>query len=79
MATELMIDLDLPTSQNYTLVNGNNEYPLQLVYPRRRSGWVSLGEFNLESGSCKMILSDEGVKGQVIVGDAVKWVYKGNR
>ena len=79
MATELMIDLDVPTSQNYTLVNGNNEYPLQLVYPRRRSGWVSLGEFNLESGSCKMILSDEGVKGQVIVGDAVKWVYKGNR
>lgn len=78
LVTELMPDLGVPISQNYTLVSGDNEYPLRLVVPRRWNGWISLGDFNLKAGSCSVILSDKGVKGQVIVGDAVKWVYKGN-
>ena len=39
-------------------------------------GWVSLGLFQLPAGECKIVLTDQGDKDQVILGDAIKWIYR---
>ncbi|WP_099292862.1 hypothetical protein [Butyricimonas sp. Marseille-P3923] len=76
---DVIRDLSEPQNQYYTLVNEENEYSLQLINMRRNGGWYSLGVFHLESGISKVILSDKGIKEQTIVGDAVKWVFKGEK
>ena len=38
--------------------------------------WFLLGEFECRAGENSITLSDSGKEGQVIVADAVKWVYK---
>ena len=40
-------------------------------------GWVSLGLFKLPVGECKIVLTDQGDREQVLLGDAIKWVYTG--
>jgi len=42
-------------------------------------GWVSLGLFQLPAGECKIVLTDQGNKDQVLLGDAIKWVYMGDK
>ena len=42
-------------------------------------GWVSLGLFKLPVGECKIVLTDQGDREQVLLGDAIKWVYTGNK
>ena len=39
--------------------------------------WCSLGIYYCLPGISKISLSNEGEKNQMIVGDAVKWVYQG--
>ncbi|MDY4043185.1 MAG: hypothetical protein SOY65_05180 [Marinifilaceae bacterium] len=36
--------------------------------------WSSLGTYECNAGECVVTLSDKGEKGQIIYGDAVKWV-----
>lgn len=44
-----------------------------------RTGWVSLGEFHLGAGEQTVTLFDRGMEGQYLYGDAVKWVYLGEK
>ncbi|MDR2130395.1 MAG: hypothetical protein LBP56_04400 [Odoribacteraceae bacterium] len=39
--------------------------------------WISLGRYRFTPGEYTVTLDDRGATGQVIVGDAVKWVYSG--
>ena len=41
--------------------------------------WTSLGKYDCQKGECVVSLSDKGESGQVIYGDAVKWVYVGGK
>lgn len=41
--------------------------------------WCSLGIYNCLPGISKISLSNEGEENQMIIGDAVKWVYQGKR
>ena len=43
---------------------------------KEQVGWVSLGLFRLPVGECKIVLTDQGDKNQVLLGDAIKWVYR---
>ena len=43
---------------------------------KEQMGWVSLGLFRLPVGECKIVLTDQGDKNQVLLGDAIKWVYR---
>lgn len=36
--------------------------------------WILLGTFDCQSGDCAVSLSDKGQNGQIVYGDAVKWV-----
>lgn len=38
-------------------------------------GWILLGRYRLFPGECKIVLTDEGEKDQVLLGDAIKWKY----
>ena len=70
--------LSEPQNQYYFLINGNKEHELQLLDVLKNAGqWRSLGVFDLQAGTCKLILTDKGIKGQTIDGDAVKWIYLG--
>lgn len=42
-----------------------------------QNGWCSLGRYECDLGENKISLSDLGIPNQVIVADAVKWVYLG--
>ena len=44
-----------------------------------KGGWISLGKFYYTPGECKVSLSDKGKADQLIIGDAVKWVYLGDK
>ena len=35
--------------------------------------------FKLPVGECKIVLTDQGDREQVLLGDAIKWVYTGNK
>ena len=41
--------------------------------------WTSLGKYDCQKRECVVSLSDKGESGQVIYGDAVKWVYVGGK
>ncbi|WP_148375245.1 MULTISPECIES: ABC transporter permease [Butyricimonas] len=70
--------LSEPQNQYYFLINGNKEHELQLLDVLKNEGqWRSLGVFDLQAGTCKLILTDKGIEGQTIDGDAVKWIYLG--
>lgn len=49
----------------------------KVVYVDTRGEWCSLGVYNCLPGVNKISLSDEGEENQIIVGDAIKWVYQG--
>ncbi|MFR5657841.1 MAG: hypothetical protein ACLUDU_07520 [Butyricimonas faecihominis] len=42
-------------------------------------GWISLGEYESTSGESVVMLHDTGDPNHIIIGDAVKWVYVGER
>jgi len=49
----------------------------KVVYVDTRGKWCSLGIYDCLAGINKISLSDEGEENQIIVGDAIKWVYQG--
>ena len=49
----------------------------KVVYVDTRGEWCSLGVYNCLPGVNKISLSDEGEENQIILGDAIKWVYQG--
>ena len=61
-------------NQHYTVSNhgGDDEVVLDVFM---KTGWISLGKFYYTPGVYKVSLSDKGEGSQVIMGDAVKWVY----
>ena len=42
-------------------------------------GWISLGKYDYSFGRYRIALTNRGQANQTIVGDAVKWVYMGNK
>lgn len=41
--------------------------------------WVSLGEYDFPAGKARVVLSDKGSPDVLIIADAVKWVYLGEK
>lgn len=66
--------------QYYTVKNGEEVYEVSTETNDRwkQDSWYSLGEFPLKAGAVEVILWDKGeTEDQVIVADAVKFVFKG--
>lgn len=64
--------------QKYIIRDEKEEKIVYINGPTWKEGWTSLGTFSCPKGKCSIILSDEGIAGQVIIGDAVKWTYVDN-
>lgn len=66
--------------QNYTITTRDGEEQVVLKKVWNNDGWISLGEFYLNAGTNKIILSDKGSHPeQMIVADAVKWKFVKNK
>ena len=65
--------------KQYYVVNIGGEKQEVSADVKEQVGWVSLGLFQLPVGECKIVLTDQGNKDQVLLGDAIKWVYTGNK
>lgn len=63
--------------QFYKVLNGDTGQDVAVNVAER--GWIFLGRFHFSSGECKVSLSDQGEEEQVILGDAIKWVYVGDK
>ena len=62
--------------QHYTITTRDGEEQVVLKKVWNNDGWISLGEFYLNTGTNKITLSDKGSHPeQMIVADAVKWKY----
>lgn len=61
--------------KQYYIVDVGGEKQEVSVDIKEHVGWVSLGLFQLPVGECKIVLTDRGNKDQVLLGDAIKWVY----
>lgn len=79
MPKEVLSKREKGQQQKYIIHQGKEEKIIYLDDPTWKYGWISLGNFYFPQGKCKIILCDEGAKEQVIIGDAVKWVYKNSR
>ncbi len=66
--------------QYYTVKHDDGEEEVSVeTGGRNTTGWVSLGSFYFSEGNAKVTLSDRGSEpGQIIIADAVKWVYTSN-
>ncbi|WP_455508793.1 hypothetical protein [Butyricimonas paravirosa] len=60
--------------QYYVVAVGGEKQEVS-VDIKEHVGWVSLGRFQLPVGECKIVLTDQGNKDQVLLGDAIKWIY----
>ena len=65
--------------KQYYIVDVGGEKQEVSVDIKEHVGWVSLGLFQLPVGECKIVLTDQGNKDQVLLGDAIKWVYMGDK
>ena len=65
-------------NQYYTVFSNDGEEEV-VVDVYMKSGWLSLGKFYYTPGEYKVSLSDKGIADQTIIGDAVKWVYLGDK
>lgn len=43
-----------------------------------KAGWLLLGKFACSQGKVRVTLNDQGLPSQILLGDAVAWVYAGN-
>ncbi|WP_455785874.1 golvesin C-terminal-like domain-containing protein [Butyricimonas faecihominis] len=64
-------------TQSYTIVLLEARYEISIN--TSDYGWISLGEYESTSGECVVMLHDTGDPNHIIIGDAVKWVYVGER
>lgn len=82
---KLLYNKVLRTQEMQKVDIGNQEYKIYLrdtiheinINVRNQEGWYSLGIYECDAGESKVSLSDLGIPNQVIVADAVKWVYLG--
>ena len=65
--------------KQYYIVDVGGEKQEVSVDIKEHVGWVSLGLFQLPVGECKIVLTDQGDEDQVLLGDAIKWVYMGDK
>ncbi|MFR5658459.1 MAG: hypothetical protein ACLUDU_11015 [Butyricimonas faecihominis] len=65
--------------KQYYIVDVGGEKQEISVEIKEYVGWVSLGLFQLPVGECKIVLTDQGDEDQVLLGDAIKWVYRGDK
>ena len=65
--------------KQYYIVDVGGEKQEVSVDIKEHVGWVSLGLFQLPVGECKIVLTDQGDEDQVLLGDAIKWVYRGDK
>ena len=65
--------------KQYYIVDVGGEKQEVSIDIKENVGWVSLGLFKLPVGECKIVLTDQGNKDQVLLGDAIKWVYMGDK
>lgn len=80
METSVAVSNQPEVKQYYTLYNGGTEQEIVGTITNPKGyGWVYLGRFNLSAGECKMVLDDRGEPGQVLLGDAMKWVRVENK
>jgi hypothetical protein len=63
--------------QHYTLTTAAGPAEVTVDISRRDLGWCLVGRFYLDAGEQCLTLDDRGESEQVIIGDAVKWVYAG--
>ena len=66
--------------QYYTVKHDDGEEEVSVeTGGRGQQGWITLGSFYFSPGEAKVTLSDKGSEpNQVIIADAVKWVYTNN-
>jgi hypothetical protein len=64
--------------QHYTLTTAAGPSEVTVDISRRDLGWSLVGRFYLDAGEQCLTLDDRGESGQIIIGDAVKWVYAGD-
>lgn len=62
-----------PFMQIYNVISGDDAKE-SVIETRYKEGWVSLGIFDLVSGTNKVVLLDQGMRNQLIFADAIKWV-----
>ncbi len=63
----------------YYFVNYGDEKQEVVIDVKEQPGWFSLGFFELPVGECNVVLTNRGEKDQVLLGDAIKWVYQGDK
>jgi hypothetical protein len=63
--------------QHYTFTTAAGLAEATVDVTRRELGWCLVGRFYLDAGEQCFTLDDRGEGEQVIIGDAVKWVYAG--
>ncbi|MFR7809174.1 MAG: hypothetical protein ACLU4N_07805 [Butyricimonas faecihominis] len=63
-------------TQSYTIVLLEARYEISIN--TSDYGWISLGEYEYLR-ECVVMLHDTGDPNHIIIGDAVKWVYVGER
>lgn len=61
--------------QRYKIITTDNQKQI-ININIQRPGWHSLGIFHCTPGECKILLSNKGYKGQILIADAIKWVFK---
>lgn len=64
--------------QDYTIMLPAAKHEISIDVPLDY-GWVSLGEFDCAPGESVVMLHDSGDPIHIIIGDAVKWVYMGEK
>lgn len=62
--------------QYYTITSPDQEQEVAINICNA-SDWVPLGRFALSPGTCTVTLREVGESGQLLLADAVKWVYLG--
>lgn len=65
-------------NQYYIITYGEEKYEVSADV-KELVGWVSLGCFELPVGESKVVLTDRGGEDQVLLGDAMRWVYVGDK
>lgn len=63
--------------QKYKISPLGGEEKVVYIDPGAGNKWFSLGVYDCVPGVSKISLSDEGEENQMIIGDAIKWVYLG--
>lgn len=59
----------------FTVFHDDGQEDVEVTVSSNNHGWVYLGEYYFSTGESKVVLSDK-TNGELVIGDAVKWVRK---